>query len=159
VSWSGTPDQQFAAGSTVAVRNDSGILTEKWKLQSGPSLNALSNPATWALGVSSTTPGADAFAIQAVFGSSNTASGNCPGTGSADWNNGTIAPLLTAAGVQYTSTVFADASLNNNGTPNPDNGSFQLFGSSQRALCWKLTTPDTTSTTDEQIVQVIVTAF
>ena len=159
VSWSGTPDLQFASASSATVKNDSGILTERWKLSSGASQNGLGNAATWVLGTSTTTPGADTFALQAVFGSSNTVLAGCPATGATDWNNGTNVPLLTAVGVQYTATVFADATLNNNGTPNPDNGTFQLFSNSQRALCWKLTMPDSTSTTDQQIVQVVVTAF
>ena len=111
---------------------------------------------------SSTSVGADSFSLQAVFGSSNTAAAGCPVAASADWNQ-SFAPLLTAAPVTYTSTVFADSSLTNNGgTPNPDvtagaaNG--RMFAGDKRALCWRIITPSSTATTDTQNIQVVVTA-
>jgi hypothetical protein len=114
---------------------------------------------SWSLSASSTSVGADSFAVQAVFGSSNTAAGGCPAIGSGDWNQA-ASPLLTAAPVTYTSAVFADASLTNGGgTPNPDvAGNGRMFANNKRALCWRIVTPSSTSTTDTQNVQVVVTA-
>ena len=159
-----TPNQAFASASSATVTNDSGGQTEKLALSTnGNSIDTGGgSPGQWALAGSSTSVGADAFSLQAVFGSSNTAAAGCPSAASGDWNQ-TFSPLLTSSPVTYTSTVFADASLSNGGgTPNPDvtgggaNG--RMFAGSRRALCWRVITPNSTSTADTQNIQVIVTA-
>ena len=160
----GTANAKLVDASTATVLNDSGGQTEKWAL----STNANSidtggaSPGSWALQTSTNVlPGADQFALQAVFGSSNTATGACPLAAAADWDQSYASPL-TAAPVTYTSTVFADTTLNNNGTQNPDviaggaNG--RMFAGSKRALCWRIITPTSTSTSDTQNIQVVVTA-
>ncbi len=160
VSWAGTPNQQFVQSGTTTVTNDTGILSEKWKLSTNASsLDTTGGGQTWALGTSSTTVGADTFAIQAVFGSSNTAS--CLAANAATWDDSTAAPLLTSgAGVQYSQTVFAAAALNNNGDHRPDVlASGLMFAGSKRALCWRAIMPQSTSTTNKQNIQVIVTAL
>ena len=101
-----------------------------------------------------------------MFGSSTTAAGGCPGSGAADWNLAAATPLTTVL-AQYTSTVFADSLLNSGGGTSyePDNaGAGLMFADSQaggygsRALCYRVILPQTTANTDEQIIQVIVTA-
>ena len=84
VNWT-TPNQTVVAPGTVTVQNNSGVLTEGWEL----STNANSLPASggsWALAASSSAVGAEQFALQAVFGSSNTVAAGCSG---ASWSNGT----------------------------------------------------------------------
>ena len=167
VTWNtNTANQEFTAGlsaSSVTVTNDSNVV-EKWNLSSNAnSINTAGNASTWALATSTSPslPGADAFAVQAVFGSSNTAAGSCPGNGATDWNR-SFAPPLTGALQQYTDTVFADTLLNaSGGLSVPDQGSgatSKIKSSGKRVLCWRLFAPSSTATTDQQNVQVIVTA-
>jgi len=165
VTWNTvTPNALLVSASSATVTNDSGGQTEKWALSTnGNSINTLGNPDVWTLDTTTDTlPGADAVAVQAVFGSSNTASAGCPVSGSTDWDQA-FAPPLTTSPVTYTNAVFADASLNNaGGTPDPDvtgggaNG--RMSAGSFRALCWRVITPSSTATADTQNVQVIVTA-
>jgi len=159
-----TPNDKFASVSSATVRNDSGGQTEKFALSTnGNSIDTGGgSPGVWTLGASSTTVGNDEFSLQAVFGSSNTALAGCPAATSGDWNQG-FAPLLTTSPVTYTSTTFADSNLINlGGTPNPDvisggaNG--RMFAGSRRALCWRIVTPNSTTTANTQNIQVIVTA-
>ena len=159
-----TPNEKLVSAASATVRNDSGGQTEKWKLSTNAySLNTLGVAgSTWSLAGTTTTVGADEFAVQAVFGSSNTAPGSCPSALSSDWDS-SFAPGLTSTPVTYTSTVFADSSLTaSGGTPNPDvtagaaNG--RMFANSKRALCWRIIAPNSTATLDTQNVQVIVTA-
>ena len=162
VSWT-TPNQVVPAPATTTVRNTSGVLNESWELSTNAS--ALSAGVAWSQGGSSTTVGTDVFALQAVFGSSNTTAGQC--AGSASWGSGTIAPLLTASPVLYnTAGTFADSALNTNGLFNPDTGSTMFAynattGAGQRALCWRLIMPQTTTATSGTVenIQVVVTAF
>ncbi|PIR16141.1 MAG: hypothetical protein COV48_10530 [Elusimicrobia bacterium CG11_big_fil_rev_8_21_14_0_20_64_6] len=158
-TWSGTPNQMFDnTASSIAVLNDSGILTEKWAL----STNANSIPASgtgWTLGASTNSVGADTFGLQAVFGSSNTAIGGCASVTATTWNDATIAPPLTASAVTYTSTVFGSTELTNaGGSPTPDVGTGEMYAGNKRALCYRTIMPASTSKTAIQNVQVIVTA-
>lgn len=164
VIWSAaTPNQAFTNdASSVTVRNDTGGLTEKWALSAAPvSINQGGGPDNWTLAASSSAVGPDEFSLQAVFGSSKTAVTGCLGAASSDWNEAYAQPL-TASPVNYTSTSFAGLNLNNDGTPLPDitggaaNG--RMHAGSQRALCWRLITPNSTSTTQTQSVQITVTA-
>jgi hypothetical protein len=152
---------------TAAVQNTSGILSETWWLSTNAtSLDAVAGGGqTWTLGTSTAPlPGADTFALQAVFGSSMTAS--CPIAGASEWDNGATAPLLTSSLAQYTSTAFADAALNTGGSNSykpDDTTGFLMFanganGSGNRALCYRVILPASSAISDEQIVQVIVTA-
>jgi hypothetical protein len=158
-----TPDFAQVAPSTVVVENNSGIITEQWELSTNA--NSLASAgSTWALVASTTNVPADSFALQAVFGSSTTASAGCSG---ASWTNGTIAPPLAVAVTAYTTTVLADSALNSGGanTYKPDNGNSMYAWSSggngvgQRALCWRLSEPLSTTASATQNVQLIVTAF
>ena len=157
VTWSGTPNQAIPAPSTATVKNDTGILTESWKLSTNAnSMDTTGAGQQWALSASTTSVGADQFAVQAVFGSSNTTS--CASV--PEWVNSTIAPPLSAATpVTYTSTVLAATSLNTGGSYAPDQSSGLMYAGSQRALCWRAIMPASTSTQNKQNIQVIVTAF
>ena len=165
ISWTGTPNQQWVNDGTggrpssATVTNDTGILTEKWLLATNAnSLNAPGNSATWALAASSSAVAADQFALQAVFGSSNTAANGCLGSGASEWADGNAAPLLSATKQLYTSTRYVGASLNDDGQPTPDEASGAMYAGSKRALCWRLILPASTSTQDTQNVQILVTA-
>ena len=125
-SWNtGTPNELLIAASSTTVINDSNV-TEKWSLSSNAnSINVLGNAEQWTMQTSSapSLPGADQFALQAVFGSSNTVAGGCPAGGAANWDNGNIAPLITTGLQQYTTTRFADTALTNaGGLHTPDVG-------------------------------------
>ena len=165
INWNvASGSQAFSnAASTVVVTNDSGSQTERWQLSTTTNSIDTSGPSaqTWSLAVSSVSPGADAFAVQAVFGSSNTAAAGCLAANAAAWGNSSVAPLLTVNPVTYTSSVFAEPSLTTNGTPNPDSTSpnpGEMFAGSKRALCWQVVTPNSTSTSHNQNIQIIVTA-
>ena len=162
VAWNAaTPNDKLVSAATATVRNSAGGLTEKWALSTNASsLNTAAGPDAWALAASTSAVGADQFAAQAVFGSSNTVA--CPAGASSDWD-APFAPPLTASPATYTSTVFADANLTNaGGTPNPDitagGADGRMHAGSRRALCWRIITPSSTSTVDTQNVQIIVTA-
>ena len=157
--------------STSTVRNDSGAQTEKWALATNlTSLNTQGGAQTWALDTTTTSlPGADEFAVQAVFGSSNTVAGGCPSATSNDWDQA-YAKALTNSNQTYGDSAagnFAassgDAPLTNLGTAAPDStdGSFvtRLKANSKRALCWRIIAPNSTSTSQQQNVQIIVTAW
>src|ERR1700722_7920593 len=73
-SWTGTPNFLLVTAATASVVNASGILSEQWYLSTNAtSLDAVSGGnQTWTLATTTSPalPGADAFALQAVFGSS-----------------------------------------------------------------------------------------
>jgi hypothetical protein len=167
--WNGTPNTPFSANSiasSATVTNASGILTETWFLSaSSPTIDTSGGGNTWALSTSSSSVGANAFSVQAVFGSSNTSVANCPTNASADWNNSTFAPPLTTGLVQYTANgTFADTNLNFAGaSANPDSGNNMLpvaFGNGfgTRALCWKVILPAAATSSDNEEIQIIVNA-
>jgi hypothetical protein len=157
--------------STVAVQNNSGVLSERWKINSANGFDSTS-PGTdpWTLVTTTAAVGADSFAIQAVFGSSNTVAAGCPAGAAADWNPptaaGWTAPALlagVASATQYTTTVFADVNLNTNGSPQPDmtSGVFinYMNAGGTRVLCWRIIGPSSVVTTDSQIIPIMVTAY
>ena len=78
------PNDRLVSPSSATVLNDAGGSTEKWALSTNASsINTAGNAGTWSLGLSTAIlPGADQFALQAVFGSSRTAAGGCPGPSS-----------------------------------------------------------------------------
>lgn len=162
VSWNtANANQELVAGSSTTVTNDSSV-SERWALSAASrSSNIAGNAGSWSL-VGSTSPalpGADQFAVQAVFGSSNTAAGGCPGAGDGAWNDGSAAPLLSTQQL-YSSSLFAAASLSaGGGLPGPDNGGtgYMLAGA-KRVLCWRIIAPGSTTTTDAQNIQLVVTA-
>ncbi len=162
-AWSGAANQQLVLGSSVTVKNDSSASTERWQLNTNANSINTSGGVTWAVQSTTITPfaAAEQFALQAVFGSSNTAAGGCPAGSSTDWN-GSYAQPLTSSPVTYTAATFSDTSLSNLGTPNPDASTpnpGEMYAGSTRALCWRLITPSSTiagGTT--QNIQIIVTA-
>lgn len=157
----GTPNAKLT-GSSATVTNDSGGQTEKWALSTTANTVPQSGGGSWTLATSTASVGVDEFAVQAVFGSSNTIAAGCPAGAATNWDQAHAVPLTTTPAT-YTSAVFADPTLNNlGGTPNPDvtaggnNG--RMFAGGKRALCWRVITPNSTSTIDTQNVQIIVTA-
>jgi hypothetical protein len=173
LSWNGVANQQFASvpgvsETTSTVQNTSGILSEAWNLSTSQTNDESGGGNVWAISGSTSSVGLNQFAVQAVFGSSNTASGACPVIGSGDWNNATFAVPLTAALQQYVANgVFADSSLNAGGAAgnllyNPDNGNNMLpvaaNGSGSRALCWRVIMPSAVTSSDNQMITILVTA-
>lgn len=158
-------NQELVSLASATVTNDSGGLTEKWALSSNAkSINTLGNPEQWTLQTSTSPalPGPDQFALQAVFGSTNTAASGCPAVGDAAWQDGSAKPL-TATPVVYTSAVFAAPSLAIGGAksaPDVSSGANdgRMHAGSKRALCWRIIAPQSTSTTDAQNIQITVTA-
>lgn len=149
--------------STVYVLNDSGGQTEDWGLSTNAnSIDVTGNNETWAVATSSISPGSNKFAVQAVFGSSDTAvGGGCPAAGAAIWANGAEAPLLTQNVQTYTDSMFTDSGLSaGSGKTAPDDtpSNNDMSANSERALCWQVVTPNTTTTAHEQNIQIIVTA-
>ena len=156
------PNQKLASVSSATVVNDSGGLTERWSLSTLPQTgNTTGGADSWSLAASTRSVGADQVGVQAVFGSSRTAAGGCPLPAASDWDQ-SYAPPLTASPVGYTSSVFADAALNDHGTPAPDltvgAADGRMHAGSRRALCWRLVMPASTSTTQTQNVQITITA-
>ena len=151
-TWTGTSNQAFDnSASSITVRND-GILTETW------ALSATNAGATWTLGTSTAVVGADEFALQAVFGSSNTLAAGCGSVTATTWNSGTAALPLTGTPATYTSTLFASTQLaQSGGVTGPDSGN-NMFGGNKRVLCYRVIMPQSTSVTATQNVQVVVTA-
>ncbi|MDX6771120.1 MAG: hypothetical protein SF051_16440, partial [Elusimicrobiota bacterium] len=162
VNWNtATPNDRLVSPTTSTVRNDSGGQTERWQLSTNAnSINTAAGAETWAVSADSSSVGSNAFALQAVLGSSNTAAGGCPAFNAASWD-ASYAQEVTATPATYTSSVFADSTLNTGGgTPNPDvAGNGRMFASSFRALCWRVVTPSTSDTTDTQNIQLTVTAI
>ena len=163
--WSGASNQQLVSATTATVTNDSGGITERWKLFTNQN-SLTTSGSTWSMAASTSAVGADQFAVQAVFGSSNTAAGGCasatnPGT----WNVTANAPLLTttfATALQYTTAgALASTELVSNGQSTPDVGTNggSMFANDKRALCWRVIAPASTVATATQNVQVIVAAF
>lgn len=165
-SWNtSVPNMQLVSQGSSTVTNDAVGIAERWALSTNAnSLNTVGNPESWTL-VASThpaAPGADEFALQAVFGSTNTASGGCPSVGAAAWDHGSAKPLTTTPTL-YTSQVFAAPSLALGGAksePDLTVGAADglMFAGSKRALCWRLIAPSATTTTDTQNVQITITA-
>ena len=174
-NWTGTPNQALASVSTATVTNNSTALSEGWALSTWATSLDISGGGTqetWANASSTASVGTNAFGVQAVFGSSATASGGCPGASTTtytEWNSGTIAPPLTTSAALYTAATFADganASMNKDqsGVSNAVNAEPDdtvkdlLFATSKRALCWRAVMPKSTYTTHTQEIQIVVTA-
>ena len=160
VAFSGTPNELLVSPSTVAVQNNSGVLSERWKLSTIAQTIDETGATPWSLAASTSAVGQDSFAVQAVFGSSNTVAAGCPASAGTEWNSNVTAPPLSTTAAQYTSTAFADATLNNNGSYQPDVlGTGYMYASSVRVLCWRIVAPASVTTTDTQNVQIVVTAY
>lgn len=163
LSWdTANPNQEKVSASTVAVINDSNVV-EKWALSTlGRSIDQATGGEGWTLDTSTETlPGADAYTVQAVFGSSNTTLAGCPAAGAASWIQD-YAPELTTGLATYGDTatsLFEDSTLTaGGGLPGPDvPASNRLVKNSKRALCWRMFMPASTTFLD-QTIQVVVTA-
>jgi hypothetical protein len=146
--------------TTSTVLNDSGAQTERWQLSTNAQTIPASGSEFWTLSVDSSAVAAEQFALQAVFGSSNTAA--CPIAAAADWDQDTATEITTTPEF-YTSTRFTDAALDggvNGGTPEPDvPASGRMHAGSFRALCWRVIAPASTAASATQNIQLIVTAF
>ena len=152
-------NERLVSPSSATVRNDSGAQTEKWQLSTNLNSIPASGADVWAVSADSSAVGAEQFALQAVFGSSNTAANGCPVFNSADWDEA-YATEVTNSLVTYTNTVFAGASLTNaGGTPNPDTAAGRMIANSRRALCWRVITPASTVASATQNIQLTVTAI
>ena len=163
LGWSGTPNTALVSQTTATVKNDSGILTERWELFTNAQSIDQTGGNPWTNTASTTNVGGDQFAVQAVFGSSHTAT--CPIATAGDWN-GSIAATPLGSGVsqaaQYTTAgVLSDTTLTTNGSALPDSAtnSGSMLGGNQRALCWRVITPQSTTSAHTQNIQVIVEAF
>jgi hypothetical protein len=81
-----------------------------------------------------------------------------PGT----WNKTANAPLLQAgigsATTYTTAGQLASTELTNNGQSTPLAGDL-LSGGNKRAMCWRVISPQSTTATQSQTIQVIVAAF
>ena len=173
VAWSVTSSSMVSPSSATVTNNSTG-LSERWELSTNANSLDQGSNGSWTLQTSTTgSIGQDQFALQAVFGSTNTvggaagsAPGACPSVSSTDWDQ-SFAPAITTTQQYYTSSNFADTSLNVSGaTANPDctapggscvaNG--DMFANDYRALCWRLLGPSAVSSQDAQVIQLIVTA-
>lgn len=178
VAWSSVSTNTVSTDSATVTNNSSGI-TERWELSTNAnSTDTVTSAAGWTMQTATTSSmGLDQFALQAVFGSSNTVNGvggtvnGCPAKYATDWNGNYAKPITTTPvfyGSVVTSTsAFSDTNLTYNGTDNPDctSGSGSgctadgdMFVNDFRALCWRLLGPSSVSSTDGQIVQIVVTA-
>ena len=152
-------NERLVSPSSATVRNDSGAQTERWQLSTNLNSIPASGTDVWAVSADSSAVGAEQFALQAVFGSSNTLAGGCPVFNSTDWDEA-YATEVTNSLVTYTNTVFAGANLTNGGgTPNPDTGAGRMIANSKRALCWRVITPASTVASATQNIQLTVTAI
>jgi hypothetical protein len=161
VPWNAAnPNDRLVSPSSVTVRNDSGAQTERWQLSTNLNSIPASGTDKWTVSGDSTAVGSEQFALQAVFGSSNTASNGCPVFNSPDWDLA-MAEEVTDTPATYTSARFADPNLAaGGGTPNPDvAGSGRMLANSKRALCWRVIAPASTVATAAQTIQLIVTAL
>jgi hypothetical protein len=161
VAWNtANANERLVLASTSTVLNDSGAQTERWQLSTNNETMPVSGTDFWTLSTDSSTVAAERFALQAVFGSSNTAA--CPIAAAADWDQDAATEITTTPEF-YTSTRFADAALDggvNGGTPNPDDpATGRMNAGSFRALCWRVITPLSTVATATQNIQLTVTAF
>ena len=160
VAWDvSIPNQRLVSPSSATVRNDSGAQTERWQLSTNLNSIPASGADLWTVSSDSSAVGAEQFALQAVFGSSKTASGGCPVFNSPDWDLA-MANEVTNGLQTYTSALFADPNLASDGTSNPDDaGTGRMTANSKRALCWRVIAPISSVATAAQTVQVIVTAL
>jgi len=145
-----SPNALVVTGSSVAVKNDSGGLTETFELSSADST---SSGGVWTLVTTTeTAPGADAFALQALFN----AVGDGVAPTAAEWDE-TAAPirLISAAVVdkRYTSTKFTATG----GDPDVANGN--MNDNSERALFMRLYMPASDGSGGlEQTITLTITA-
>ena len=158
--WSPT-NTKLVSASSATVTNDSTGLTEKWALSTDTTSIDQGTAGSWTLLTSTlSAPGNDQFALQAVFGSTNTTVGGCPSATSGDWNVAASTPISVNPQT-YTDSTFADSTLSIGGaSANPDNSPNpgDMFANSYRALCWRIDGPTGITQTDEQNIQIIVTA-
>jgi hypothetical protein len=177
--------QTFVPVSSATVTNDSAGLTEKFQLTSAdvstgavaplwtvaPATGSTGGGAFCAANVGDVScPGADAYALQALFISSANAAG-CPSNVTADWD--LFKSTVAAAPTTYLSSYFADTSAGfgnqNGGTGNPDqtagaqNGNMFAIGNpdgrGKRGLCVRLTMPASSASTGQHIVRLTITAL
>jgi hypothetical protein len=156
ITWNG--EATLAATSTATVTNDAGYVSERWELTTTPtSWDSVSGATGWVIGA---TQAADQVKLQAVFGASGIANSAC--TGATLFGDSTVAPaLLNGVQTQYTQTVLADSIVGAGGVvARPDNaGTNRMLAGRERALCWQMTMPTSTSFVGTQVVPIVVTAF
>jgi hypothetical protein len=171
--------------SSATVTNDSAGLTEKFQLTTADvSTGAVSPlwtvaPATGNVGGGlfcaanpgdPSCPGADAYALQALFISSANSAG-CPTNVTADWDlfKSTVAVTATTYSTGYFADTSAGFGNQNGGTGNPDqtagiqNGNMFAIGNpdgrGKRGLCVRLTMPSSSLSTGQHIIRLTVTAM
>ena len=167
VGWSPT-NRVLVSPSTATVTNVSGGLNEQWWLSTrANSINITGNAKTWSLAASTITTavGADSFAVQAVFVSSVAV--QCPAYNDWRWATASATPLTTVP-AQYTGIqnqfwfneydTVDHQSWPDNLANNTMSAYIAATGAGQRALCWRVVGPSTTSTPEMQNIQIIVTA-
>ena len=194
ITWSDTT-RVYASGDTTGVASvssatviNSGNLTERWYLTTSASTLDQTGSNPWTLVVTSNTAdvGLDQFAVQAVFGSSNTTAGGCPQSGSTGnltnasmWNStativNVLAPITgvtgnaygaQGAGTPFNNFVNTTAATIGGASAYPDTGNaYQMYannlggGYGARALCWRVILPPSVNSGDTQVIPLIVTA-
>jgi len=172
VSWSAAnPNQALVSASTIAVINDSGAQTEKWALNTTAISQDQGASGAWTRSGSSTSVGMDGYSIQAVFGSSNTPVGGCPSASSDTWNGSSATVLSTSLktyggdsgdGSAVGDLLVGGGMYNNFASPFPDVTSGghagDMYAADRRTLCWRIVTPSSVDTSDNQTVPIIITA-
>jgi hypothetical protein len=168
--------------SSATVKNP-GNLTERWSLTTtATSINANNvggDVLTWAMINSTGTTGVndDQFAVEAVFASSATTNAQCPVDAAAIWTDTATVVFNTSLGATayYGEGTNLDQYVNvldTHGTACPDTGcnasgtgnTAKMFafnatsGVGLRALCWRVILPTGTSSANNQIIPIIVTA-
>ena len=157
VTWSGEATR--FAPSTATVTNDSGYISERWELTTtATSWDSVTGAAGWVIGA---TQAADQVKLQAVFGASGIAGASC--SGASLFSDTNVSPaLVSTTQVPYTQSVLADTIVGSGSlAARPDSAvNNRMSAGRERALCWQLTMPLSTSlTSGVQVVPIIVTAF
>ena len=157
-TWNGVAGAFILAPGTSTITNDSGYISERWALSAPANAfdSGTGNP-SWVIGAVS---GNDQVVVQATLGAAGSPNTSCTANEGSWSSNGAggIAPTLSNATLtEYTSVVLSDTQM---GTPAPDIvSSNRMNAGSSRALCWRLTMPQSTSFTGIEVVPIIVTAF
>jgi hypothetical protein len=135
--------------SSAVVTND-GNFTEQWQL----SVSTLSGGGNWAVTTTTTSaPGVDTYALQAMFISSDTAAA-CPAP---DWD--LINNVVSGTAQTYDQTLFADTNFG--GIPDETNGnmySTDITNHGKRNLCVRFYAPKSSTKVATQVVRLTLTA-
>ena len=159
-SVSGGPNTLQAPASSSTVTNDATGLTEQWQL-------SVASTGNWTVaGATTTAPGLDAYAYQALFISSVAASA-CPAPGASNWDSNVS--TVTGTATSYLGLRYSDPTVLNGTTGKPDvnsgaqDGNMNVLdsttpGAGRRGLCVRLYMPGSVSTQQSQMIRLTITA-